>query len=96
MAEPDEQSLEIVVAGLLDLGAIHLDEVDHQELPGDQRREIEAERCDVGRQLGLGLLEGEEHPGLAVVGRAVDQELHREQRLAAARRTAYQRRSPAR
>jgi hypothetical protein len=91
VAEPHEQALEIVLAGLRDLAAIDLDVVDDEHVLRDQRRHVVAERGGVARDLGLGLLERDEHTAIAVRGRAVDQELHPEQGLAAARATAHQR-----
>ena len=44
MRQTDEQSLQIVAAGLLDLGSFHVDEVQRDLLLGLQLAQIEAER----------------------------------------------------
>ena len=45
--EPDEQPFEIVLAGFLDLAALHAHVVDRQLFRLDQRAKVEAERRDV-------------------------------------------------
>jgi hypothetical protein len=83
VTEADEQRLQIVVAGLLDLAALDVDVV-HGQLPAaDQVVQAEAQGADVLAQLLGGLLEGHEHARLAVADRAVYEELHRQQGLAA-------------
>ena len=91
VGEPDEETAEVVLAVLLHLAALDLHVVDDQLLVGDERVEIEAQRADVLSQLGLGLLEGQEHAGLTVIERPADQELQRQQRLSAAGASADQR-----
>ncbi len=94
--EPDEEPVEIVLAGLLDLAALHLDVIE-RELPlRRQGVEVEPERGHVPGQLEGALLERDEHPGLAEPRRPVDQELHAEERLAAPGRPADQRGPPSR
>jgi len=90
--EPDEQSLEIVLAGLLDLAALDADVVDRQLLLVDQGAEVEAERRHVTRHLLGVLFEGEEHAGLVELQRAIHQEGERQQGLAGSRPTADERR----
>src|SRR5262249_20270392 len=90
--EPDEEPFEIVVAGLLDLAALDLDVIEHDLLLLDQRRQVEAERGHVLRELVITLLEAQEHARLAELHRAVDEEADREERLAAAGSAADQRR----
>ena len=92
VAEPHEQPLEVVVAGLLDLAALDDDVREPDLLLGRQLVEVEAERADVLGQLPRRLLEREEHPGLAELRRAADQELHGEQGLAAPGGAADERR----
>ena len=92
VAEPDEQPFEIVLAGLLDLAAFDADVVDGQFLRRDQLRKVEAERRDVLGDLLAALLEGHEDAGLAELQRAIHQELHGQQRLAAAGAAADERR----
>jgi hypothetical protein len=96
VAEADEKAAEVVLARLLDLGALDADVVDQQLPARDELFEIEAERADVLDQLLGGLLERHEHAGLAELGRPAHQQLHREQRLAAAGAAAHQRRPAAR
>ena len=94
--EPHEQAFEVVFAGLLDLAAFDADVIHGQLLAADQLLEIEAEGGDVlGQVLGR-LLEGHEDARLAVLADAVDDELHRQERLAAAGPAADQRGPPAR
>ena len=96
MAEAHEQSVEPVLADLLMLRVVEDDRVDREQLALDQVVEIEAEGRDVLSELVGALLEGDDHPGLAELGRAIDDELHREQRLAAARTAADERVAPTR
>jgi hypothetical protein len=63
VAEADEQALEVVLAGLLDLAALDVDEVERDLLLPHQLVEVEAERAHVGGELGGALLEGHEDPG---------------------------------
>ena len=86
VAEADEQPFEVVVAGFLDLAALDAHEIHDDLLLLDQLVEVEAERADVLRQLLGGFLEGHEHARLVVLRGPAHQELHRQQRLAAARR----------
>ena len=86
--EPDEQAFEIVLAGFLDLAALHADVVDGELLRLDQLRKVEPERRDVaGNLLGV-LLERHEHAGFVEVHGAVHQEREAEQRLAGSRPAA--------
>src|SRR6185295_18591193 len=96
VVEPDEQALQVVLAGLLDLAALHPHVVDGQLLPRLQRREVEAQGRHVGGQLLGRLLERHEDAVLAVLEGAADQELHGEERLAAAGAAADQRGAAAR
>lgn len=95
MLEADEEPLEVVLAGLLDLPALDVDVVEEEPLLGDQAIEVEAERGDVRLQLVLGLLEQQGDPGLAEVARAAHEELRPEQRLAAAGAATDERGAPA-
>jgi hypothetical protein len=91
-AEPDEESLEIVLAGLLDLAALDPDVVEHDLLLLDQPRKVEAERGDVLSELVVALLEAHEHAGLVESGRAVDEEADGEEGFTAAGSAANERR----
>ena len=95
-AEPEEQPLEVVLAGLVDLRALDAHVIDRELLFLDQAIEIEAERAHVLRQFFPRLLEADEDAGLAELRRTAHQELGREQRLAAARAAADQRRPASR
>ena len=44
ITEPNEQTLEVVLAGFLDLGTLNTDVIHHQLLLLDERREVEPER----------------------------------------------------
>ena len=90
MAQPDEQSFEVVLAGLLDLAALDVNVVDRQLLLRDQVIEIEAERTRRFCQFLGGLLEGHEHARLIVLHGAAHEEFDCQQRLAAARAAAHQ------
>jgi hypothetical protein len=76
--QADEEPLEVVLSGLLDLAPLHAHVIERQPALFHQRVEIEAQRADVLRQLLGGLLECEEHPRLIVLGRAAHEELHGE------------------
>ena len=81
IAQANEEPLEIVVAGLLDLAAVDADVVERDFLFLDQSRQVEAQGGDVLRQLLGALLEAHEHPGLVEPGRAMDEEADGEQGL---------------
>jgi hypothetical protein len=96
MAEADEETFEIVVAGLLDLAAFDAHVIEHDLFLSLQQLEVEAERAQVLCQLGRAFLEHHEDAGLAELDRAAHQELGGEHRLAASRSAADECRSPAR
>ncbi len=83
VAEPDEEPLEIVVAGLLDLAALDADVVEDDFLVLDQSRKIEAQGGDVLRQLIRAFLEAHEHARLVESSRAMNEEADSEQSFAA-------------
>ena len=60
---------------------------------GLERGQVEAERRHVGDQVVGRLLEGDEHPGLVVLGDPADEELHGEECLAASGGAADERRA---
>lgn len=93
--EADEEPVEVELPRLLDLGPLDADVLDDDPALGREAVEVEAERARVDRQLARRLLEREEHPRLAVLRRPPHEELHREERLAAAGRAAHERRAPA-
>lgn len=95
-AETQEQTVEVPVSGLLDLRAGDVDVVDDELAVRLELGEVEAQRRDVGREIRNGLLEGDEDAALAKLDAAAHEELHREQRLAAAGRAADERRAPTR
>src|SRR5512146_2489906 len=92
--EAHEQALEIVLAGLLDLAAIDVDVIDGELPLRDQCRQIEPERGHVAGEVAGALLEADEHAGLVAVPRAVHEEAQPHQRLAGARPSAHERRTP--
>ncbi len=96
IAQPDEQTLQVVVARLLDFAGFDVDLVDDQLAVGFQLGQVEAQRGDVLLELLGAFLEGEEHPGLVVAHGAQHQEFHGQQRLATARAAADQGRPAAR
>ena len=89
-SETDEQTFEIVFAGLGDLRAVELDVVDGKLLLGDQLLDVVVERTDILDEVFGLLFEGKEDARLVVFDRAVVKEGHAEQGLAAARRAAQQ------
>ena len=64
VTQADEQSFEVVLAGLLDLAPLDAHEVHDELLLLDQLVEVEAERANVLRQFFGGFLEGHEHARL--------------------------------
>ena len=84
VAQADEEAFEVVLAGLLDFTPLDVDEVHQQLVLFGQLRQVEPEGTDVLGELLGGLFEGQEDAGLAELGRAPDEELHREECLAAA------------
>ena len=94
--QPDEQALEVVLAGLLDLAALDTHVVDRELLLCLELLQVEAERGDVGGELFPRLLERHEDARLAVLGGPAHEELHGEQRLATAGAAADERRAAAR
>src|SRR4029453_7241704 len=91
VAQTDKEAFEVVLAGLLDLAPLDLDEVHQELLLFGQILQVEPERADVLGELLGGLLEGEDDAGLAELGRTADEEFHREQRLPAAGAAADER-----
>src|ERR1041385_2185463 len=83
MAEANEQSFKVVLAGFLDFAALHPDVIDRELLTPAQLGQIIAKRCDVLGEILLGFFECDEYPGLVVIERAVHQEFDGEKRLAA-------------
>lgn len=80
------------LTGLLDLGGVDADVVEHQHPVCLQLREIKAQRGDIGGKIVSRFLKGHEHPGLTELGDPPDEELDREQRLAATGGTTDERR----
>jgi len=94
--QPDEEAVQIVCAGLLDLTGLDADVFQRQLLAGRERAGIQAERGEIHRQIFDGFLERQKHARFVELARPVDQELHRENRLAAAGASADERRPAAR
>ena len=82
-AEPDKESLEIVVTGFLDLAPLDPDVVEHDLLLLDQARQVEAQgRHVLSQPVGV-LLEAHEHARLVEPDRPVDEKAHGEQSFTA-------------
>src|SRR6185312_6562193 len=96
VAETDEQTLEIVFTGFFDLAAFDADMIDRQFLRCNQPGHVESQRGDIVRKILGCLLEADEDAWLAEASRAVHQEGHAQQRLAAAGGAANQRRPASR
>ena len=90
-AEADEQPLQIILAGLLDLAALNADMLEHEFFLGDELVQVEAERADVGGEFRGVFFEHHEHARLAELRGPPHQKLHREHRLATTRTAANQR-----
>ena len=67
-AQADEQPLQVVFAGLLDLGRIDMDMVDHHLFLVDQAVYVKPEGCHVFREVRGRLLECHEDARLIVLG----------------------------
>ena len=91
MAEPEEQSFEIVFAGLLDLGALDENVVEDQFFVCDQLFQIEAKGRDVCSQFLVCLFERHEHAGFVEEHRATHEKFHGKQGLAGAGAAANER-----
>ncbi len=97
VAQADEQPFEVVLAGLLDLAALDVHVVDDQlafARPAPSRSKPSERTFCVSSSVAL--LERHEHARLAELRGAAHQELHGQQRLAAAGAAADQRRPAAR
>lgn len=93
--QPDEETLEVVIAGLVDFAALNVDVIDQDFFLSLQGGEVESEGGDIGPQFQRGLLKRHEDSGLVELDHPADEKLRREQSLAAARATADQRGSAA-
>jgi hypothetical protein len=89
-SDPDEQAFQIVFTILLDLGTLDPHVVDTQLAGRDQLVQIETQRCDIRNKVARPFLEAHENARLIEEDRAVDQKGRREQRFAAAGRSADQ------
>ncbi len=84
MSEADEESFQIVFAGLLDLAALDMDMVDEDLLGSGKAVQVKAEGGHIlGQFLGR-FLKGDKYAGLIEVFRPAHKELHAEQRLSRA------------
>ena len=73
MPETHEEPFEVVLARLLDLRSFNAHKVDDELLLGGQAGQVKAKRCDVLRELRLGLLEGHEDTVLAHLDTAYEE-----------------------
>src|SRR5436190_7111986 len=85
VSQANEQAVEVVRARLLYLARLHAHVFDPQLLALGELARIETERREVEREIVDALLERHEDAGFLVALRAVDEELHRENRLPAPR-----------
>ncbi len=83
-AEPEEEPLEVEVAGLVNLAMVEMEVVDHELLLRDQPLEVETDRPEVLDEVRFRLFEREKYAGLTELGRPARQELHGQHRLARA------------
>lgn len=90
VAEADEQPLQIILAGLLDLAALNVDMLEHEFFLGDELVQVEAERADIGGEFRGVFLEHHEHARFVKLRRPTHQKLQGEHRLATARTAANQ------
>lgn len=90
-AEPDEQAFEVVLAGLLDLGAFNDNVIEDQSLPADKVVKIEPHRPEIFLKIVNILLERDKNAGFFVIGNPPDDELHCKERFPASRATADKR-----
>ena len=90
VAQPYEQTFEIVIAAFLGVAPLDVHVVEEDFFAIYQGIEVEAEGGHVGLEFRLGLLEGHEYAGFVELHRAAHQKLGREQGLAAAGAAADQ------
>ncbi len=83
MTEPDEQRLQVVLAGLLDQAPFEIDVIDGQLLLRDQGGQVEPERGHIAGEFLGGFFKRDADARLAEFRCSADQEFHAEQRLAA-------------
>ena len=81
----DEQSFEIVFAGLFDLATFDVDVIEHEFFLRLKLLQIESQRADVGGELGCVFLEHHEDTGLAELRCAAHEEFHGQHGFATAR-----------
>ena len=84
VAEADEETFQIVFAGLFDLAALDGNGINHEFLAPDQVLEVKSERLDVPDQLLFALLERHKDARLIVQKGTIHQKLHSQHRLATA------------
>ena len=94
--EPDEQPLEVVLAGLGNFVRVDMNVIDRQLALADKFIEIEIKRSGVDDQLVFGFLEGDENARFPIVADAVDEKFDGEHGLAASCAAANERRTSAR
>ena len=93
-AQADEQPLQVVVAGFLDLAALDEDVVDGELLFALQVRQVKPQGRDVSGELLGGFLKGHEDAGLVELHRPPHQKLHAQKSFAAAGAAAHQGAAP--
>ena len=69
--QADEQTVQVVLAGLLDLVGLDPDVVQRELLARRERARVEPERREIQRQIFDRFLERQEHAGFAVLARPI-------------------------
>src|SRR5262252_8394650 len=96
MPKTNEESLQIVFAGLMDLTALETHIVDGDLASGDEAIEIDAERAYVFRDVGGRLLKCDQSARLAKLLHSAHEEFDTEQCLTGASAACDERRTPLR
>ena len=96
VAQAKEQPFEVIVSGFFDLVALDIDVIERDLPLRFERRQVETERGDICRQFLRPFLKGDKDPRFIKIHRAAHQKFHRQQRFAAPRPAAEQRRTACR
>ncbi len=96
VSEPRKETLEVVLARLLDLASLDVYVIDGEFLPPCEGFDVEPEGGDVLRELFRRFLEGHENARLPVFDGTADEKFHAQQGFARAGAPDEQRRAPPR
>ena len=91
MVQPDEQSFQVIFAGLVNFIPLDMDMLDQDFFLPHQAGQIKSQRHDIGFQFRACFLERHEDARLAELDRAAHEKLDRKQGLAATGAAADQR-----